>query len=108
MLLTSDNIREEFLRTFPQAAAALEADDGADPAGRVDWVFRHDVMPHAIGDPAALRDVFAWIERLLQSSDSMIEYWTAVRLLGRTLDWPEWVPLVEEHAGPLLATAMSR
>ncbi|MGW5190538.1 hypothetical protein ACWEOO_14855 [Kribbella sp. NPDC004138] len=108
MLLTSDNIESEFLRTFPQAAAALAADAGADAAGRVDWVFRHDVMPNAIGDPAALRDVFAWIERLLQSTDTMIEYWTAIRLLGRTLDWPEWVPLVEEHAGPLLATAMRR
>ena len=108
MLLTSGNIEAEFVRTFPHAAGALEADYGADPAGRVDWVFRHDVMPHAIGDPAALRDVFAWIERLLQSTDSMIDYWTAIRLLGRTLDWPEWVPLVEEHAVPLLATAMSR
>jgi hypothetical protein len=108
VLLTSDNIQEEFLRTFPQAAAAVEADYGADPAGRVDWVFRHEVMPHAIGDPAALRDVFAWIERLLQSPDSMVEYWTGVRLLDRTLDSPEWVPLIEEHAGPLLATAMSR
>ena len=85
MLLTSDNIQEEFLRTFPQAAAALEADDGADPAGRVDWVFRHDVMPYAIGDPAALRDVFAWIERLLQSTDSMIEYWSVPAFLDTEL-----------------------
>ncbi|TCC65451.1 hypothetical protein E0H73_00430 [Kribbella pittospori] len=108
MLLTSDNIQTEFLRTFPQAAAALEADDGIDPAGRVDWVFRHEVMRHAIGDPAALRDVFAWIERLLRSTDSTIEYWTAVRLLDRTLDSLEWMPLVEEYAGPLLAAAMSR
>jgi hypothetical protein len=108
VLLTSENIQEEFLRTFPQAAAAVEADAGDDPAGRVDWVFRHDVMPQAMGDPAALREVFAWIERLLQSTDNMIEYWTAIRLLGRTLDWPEWVPLVEEHAGPLLAAVMSR
>ncbi|GAB3940152.1 hypothetical protein GCM10029976_057420 [Kribbella albertanoniae] len=108
MFLTSGNIQQEFLTTFPQAAAALEADAGTDPAGRVDWVFRHDVMPNAIGDPAALRDVFAWIERLLQSTDNLIEYWTGIRLIDRTLDSTEWEPLVEEYAGPLLATVMSR
>ena len=102
MRLTSDNIESEFLVKFPQAAAFLAEDAGTDPAGRADWTFRHKVMPEALGDPAALRLVFDWIERLLQSDDEMIDYWTHVRLLDRTLDAPPWAQLVDRLAGPLL------
>lgn len=39
-------------------------------------------MAQALDDPAALRLVFDWIERLLQSDDEMIEYWTHVQAAG--------------------------
>ena len=108
VLLTNHNIEGEFLRAFPHAASPLAEGDATDaPATRVEWVFRHAVMPAAMGHEDALRDVFDWIERLLQSTDPLIEYWTVVRLLGRTLDRAEWVSVVEEHAGPLLTKAMA-
>ncbi|KGN32182.1 hypothetical protein N802_11020 [Knoellia sinensis KCTC 19936] len=103
MPLTLDNIEGEFLRRFPDVAAAVREDAGMDPAGRVDWVLRHYVMPNAIDNRDALREVFDWIERLMQSQDPLVEYWRDVRLLGRTLASPEWTAIAEAYEGPLLA-----
>lgn len=102
MKLTIHNIAKEFCNVFPDAQTSVADDDGMDPASRVDWIFRHEVIPAALIEPSALPLVFGWVERLLESDDDVVTYWRDVRLFEKTLVGPEWEPLVERYGGPLL------
>jgi hypothetical protein len=106
-VLTSDNVEREFALLFPHKAEAVAEDAGTDPAGRVDWIFRHEVMREALGNDAALALVFEWIERVLGSEDEMIEYWAHVRMLGRTLTDPAWGPHIDTLGGPRLKRTLA-
>ncbi|GAA1529463.1 DUF7674 family protein [Kribbella lupini] len=102
---------------FPEYGRQIDAlmTHMAEYGGVIDYrliseVFRWEILKRAMatGNPALLRDAYAFIERLLGSPDQSVRDATEIRIVPHMLQDPTWSERTRQLAGPLLRGALDR